>query len=465
MKNLYLPKDTFEAKANSIDNFALRMNKYPPAYVNIKKNVTEFALHHFDKKQKIRCKLSLNLQDSTKQILKFSAKYLHNLSKISNIKLETSYLKPDWKMIVGLGSSSVYETSITLHHIYGFPFIPGQALKGVVRNYVINEYFDKDEKEAEKNEHFFYIFGTQEQQGKVTFFDAYPTSKPQIDFDIMNVHYPKYYSKTGEEPTDDQNPNPLTFLIVKNTSFAFSAGINKNSNAIDFSKYKENSLSDLIKSALEEKGVGAKTAVGYGYLHNTEKKNLQFNKAYEIFNKKEIEAIENAKPLFQKIVEKKDIDRGLEFLKNKENSKVEENAVINMITKYFQDSEMWKMKKLNGQQFDFAISADNFLDLINSKNEKIGRFIKENAGKELKKKYTSAKSKNVDNSIIKPPSNVKEIPAVMKKLESSDSAISLECFENIEKKIERIFKKARMKSNKKEMIRKNLRALKLNFYD
>src|SRR6266699_2079206 len=46
----------------------------------------------------------------------------------------------DWRMVIGLGGESVLETDITLHHLYGIPFIPGSALKGLTRAYVSAEY-------------------------------------------------------------------------------------------------------------------------------------------------------------------------------------------------------------------------------------------------------------------------------------------------------------------------------------
>ncbi|MEO0168684.1 MAG: type III-B CRISPR module RAMP protein Cmr6, partial [candidate division WOR-3 bacterium] len=42
-------------------------------------------------------------------------------------------LKTAYRLVVGLGSTHVLETSLTLHHIFGIPYIPGTALKGVVR--------------------------------------------------------------------------------------------------------------------------------------------------------------------------------------------------------------------------------------------------------------------------------------------------------------------------------------------
>src|SRR5205823_13656006 len=43
--------------------------------------------------------------------------------------------KVNGRMIVGLGSESVLEASISLHRTYGIPYIPGSALKGLAVSY------------------------------------------------------------------------------------------------------------------------------------------------------------------------------------------------------------------------------------------------------------------------------------------------------------------------------------------
>lgn len=40
-----------------------------------------------------------------------------------------------WRMAIGLGTPSVRETGISLDHLYGVPYIPGSAVKGVTRAY------------------------------------------------------------------------------------------------------------------------------------------------------------------------------------------------------------------------------------------------------------------------------------------------------------------------------------------
>lgn len=279
MENLYLPNDTSEAKPSQIDNFALRLNKYPETHSD------KFVIYHKyrENKRDKTIKANTDLQNSTKQILEFSARYLASLRKLSELQVEFSAFQPDWRLIIGLGSPSVYETSITLHHIYGFPYIPGQAVKGVTRNHVICEYFEKNEEKAENNEEFKRIFGTQEQKGKVIFFDAYPQTEPKLAFDIMNVHYPKYYS--GEkEPTDDQNPNPITFLTVKDTTFFFPIGFPKNED--EKFTFKGKTVLEVIKTALEEKGIGAKSSVGYGFMKKDEEADTKLEADLEEYEQK-----------------------------------------------------------------------------------------------------------------------------------------------------------------------------------
>ena len=73
------------------------------------------------------------------------AKRFYGSIKRLNLKFsEDLVLKPDWRMVIGLGNESVYETSMILHHIYGIPYIPGSAIKGVVRSYIITEEFAQD---------------------------------------------------------------------------------------------------------------------------------------------------------------------------------------------------------------------------------------------------------------------------------------------------------------------------------
>lgn len=163
-----------------------------------------------------------------------------------------------WRMVIGLGASHPQETSMTLHHTYGIPYIPGSAIKGVTRHWVIWEKFGGDEEKASKNEDFKNIFGAQDQSGKIVFFDAYPAGEINLKVDVMTPHYPDYYSK-GVEPADWQSPNPVKFLTVEKTGFQFYLASRKeNENLL------EKTLG-WLKESLTHFGIGAKTSAGYGY--------------------------------------------------------------------------------------------------------------------------------------------------------------------------------------------------------
>lgn len=161
----------------------------------------------------------------------------------------------EWRLIVGLGHESVYETSIILHRNYSMPIIPGSAVKGLVHHYA------EKYKRISKNE-IAEIFGDQNKKGKIIFFDALPIIEQNKDFivlEVMNVHYKPYYEK-GETPGDWHSPTPIFFLAVeKGTKFRFTLA-SKNKELVEKAK-------KLLKEALENLGIGAKTSAGYGYFY------------------------------------------------------------------------------------------------------------------------------------------------------------------------------------------------------
>lgn len=220
-----------------------------------------------------------------------------------------------YKLVVGLGNPNVLETSITLHPIYGIPYIPGQSIKGTMRNYFLNNYYDIENKNFHVNEKKYnfkalykYIFGDDTEgdnniKGGVIFFDTFPSLNKgtSIETDVMTPHYRKYYSENGF-PKDDDDPNPILFYVLKNISFYFPIAVDKNiyekykseygkinKKFIEYNEFKK-FIYDLLKKSLEENGLGAKTAVGYGHFNdnNLDKKTIerQLEELQNKFNKR-----------------------------------------------------------------------------------------------------------------------------------------------------------------------------------
>jgi CRISPR-associated protein Cmr6 len=226
------------------------------------------------------------------------------------IILDDYKLKTASRLVVGLGAGHILETSLTLHHIFGIPYIPGSALKGVVRmvNFwkIAEKLNEKSDEDIEKLQKQLYddeisnsdsndilkhklLFGTKNFKGLLVFLDAYPEvqNKQQIfELDVMTPHYQGYYTK-NQVPGDWENPNPIPFLTVKKgITFCFNVLFDKfraeriltlkddefPNNAKDIvrewfndnlSKISDN-VKDWIKDALKKFGVGAKTRLGYG---------------------------------------------------------------------------------------------------------------------------------------------------------------------------------------------------------
>ncbi|BBJ28674.1 type III-B CRISPR module RAMP protein Cmr6 [Athalassotoga saccharophila] len=269
----YLPQDIMalifnkKIEKEQIDNFSLKLNKYPEYYENF--SVSNIK---FDFNEEI-----LNVLN--KRLLE-----IQNDFKNRNYKVIAKQFVIKGKMVIGLGNESVYETGMTLHHVFGFPYIPGQSIKGVVRSYIINEIFDKSEEEALKDELFCYIFGSPENsfykkatEGKMIFFDAYPSTKPRLKVDILNPHYQPYYIENNKFPVDYYNPIPVFFLTIdNNTQFYFMVAIKGDAKIEEF-KTKVHSDDTVInyvlkniQKALKENGIGSKTTVGYGRMFDRE---------------------------------------------------------------------------------------------------------------------------------------------------------------------------------------------------
>lgn len=264
-----LPKDTRQIiDPDHIDNYALLLNK--ASFFNPEKKFIFF-------KKDRHTQVNIQPDYSNIEIQAIANRHKENITK-SGLIIQSSRHKPMWRMAIGLGNESVYETSMTLHHIYGIPLIHGSAIKGVIRSYIIAELFNKEELALE-DQGFCDIFGCpkksyykESRKGNVIFFDALPISIPNIKPDIMNPHYGDYYSDASAKvpPADYFNPNPIPFLTVEDTKFEFIIGaLDKDNLTIENGEFNGKTPSsvafDWLKKTLNEHGIGAKTAVGYGY--------------------------------------------------------------------------------------------------------------------------------------------------------------------------------------------------------
>lgn len=170
------------------------------------------------------------------------------------------------RMIIGLGAESVLETAIHLHHTYGVPVIPGSALKGLTADYARNRLGDTSWHKSKDDIGASYraLFGDTTEAGCVIFHDALwippkgeARDKHPLDLDVMTVHHRDYYGTKGKSPpADSDDPNPVSFVTARGTYLI----------ALEGPPDWTDAAMSILKHALAEEGIGAKTAAGYGRL-------------------------------------------------------------------------------------------------------------------------------------------------------------------------------------------------------
>lgn len=216
------------------------------------------------------------LRDRLAEVLKRRHEYVESAYRALE---RLNYLRKSFSvelkrpLIIGLGNAHPTERGFTFHWTMGIPYIPAEAIKGVVRLAYLVERAREDASffehwaeeddlyvEAVKN-----LFGCAEgmeeggKRGSVIFFDALPAEVPQLTAEITTCHYPDYYGGR-KGPTEDQNPNPLPFLAVApGIKFRFTMLLSG-----ELSEKERDKLEGAFKAAIRENGFGAKTSLGHG---------------------------------------------------------------------------------------------------------------------------------------------------------------------------------------------------------
>ncbi len=113
-----------------IENFHLRFNRYREWESRNSKSPQKITDYKFENTQFVK-ELSV-INSNRERII-----YYWNRAYPGTFRIVKG--KTQWRLIVGLGVSHPAETSMKLHYIYGVPYIPGSALKGLLSHYWLKE--------------------------------------------------------------------------------------------------------------------------------------------------------------------------------------------------------------------------------------------------------------------------------------------------------------------------------------
>jgi len=179
--------------------------------------------------------------------------------------------------------------SICLHPVYGFAYLPGSGIKGLVRSWAETVWAQEQSDQAKAWHSIDELFGCstnseshkyksanrvlpgwrpdglipkqESAAGRLVFHDAWPWQWPKLEVDITNNHHTQYYGGgPNAAPGDWEDPVPVYFLCISSkTVFEFAISDRKRlgDGAVELA-------ADWLTSALVSSGAGAKTAAGYG---------------------------------------------------------------------------------------------------------------------------------------------------------------------------------------------------------
>jgi len=255
-------------------NFGLAWDKFPVATKD------GFKILDAARKNLVHGKLELDNKEQNEflnALQLMHCRRINQLSQTNNFKQMNIQTK--WRMVVGMGEANVYENDMTMHQPFGFPYIPGSALKGRIRSATIKLYFGGDEDLAKKQKWFTDIFGLEKDddgnKGEVRFLDTYPLNIPTIEADVIENENSEYYKSSGVTPPSGwDKPNPVFFITVSKTTYRMVFMVSKKKDEKIYKiEGKELNLTaiteHLVQLTIDEFAFGAKALKGYGRFKST----------------------------------------------------------------------------------------------------------------------------------------------------------------------------------------------------
>ena len=219
-------------------------------------------------------------------------KALQQLTLIEALSGKAQVYKTQWHFVTGMGIPHPIENGFLWHPTLGVPYLPGSAVKGIIRAWLKS--WGKDDDSQKQKEQLLTLFGSEDkdppdqqaenQTGSLIFFNALPVSQVTLGIDVMTPHMGDWYvqgntieqlNESSKIPADWHDPVPVQYLVVKEADFLFTIAPRRKKSTTE----AELELAmDALKNALCWLGAGAKTAVGYGLM---EKNNFKTENLYK----------------------------------------------------------------------------------------------------------------------------------------------------------------------------------------
>ena len=194
------------------------------------------------------------------------------------------------RLAVNLAGGILENANICLHPHFGYPYLPGSAVKGLARHAAWCEWkMLEGEAKQDIARRIATVFGYPtgdekldamleaakekpdeklDHAGCVAFLGAFPEGKANIEVDVLTCHHAKYYSGSKPQATDDEKPNVQPFPVVQaGVTFCFPLVPLRKCGEVEMKAAK-----NWLREAITVNGAGAKTAAGYGWFKDLTQK-------------------------------------------------------------------------------------------------------------------------------------------------------------------------------------------------
>lgn len=266
MNPLPVTKDfaaAIEPLGRKIESRTLWLDKLPPWKSDDKGKV--------DKKQFLQDAFQKQTGEDADPFLKRNKAFLKQLEEkhAARGSIRVLHAKLMGRLAINLADGIIENAGICLDRLSGQPRIPGSAVKGAARHAAWTEWKESGEGEATRRilERVFGPDAGSAGKGAVCFLPAIAENEARLVVDVATVHHRKYYSGKMDAAKDDENPVPNFFPAVEEgAEFAFPIVLN----GLDDDPALLDAAARWLRIALEENGIGAKTAAGYGWFSNND---------------------------------------------------------------------------------------------------------------------------------------------------------------------------------------------------
>jgi len=254
------------------------------------------------------------------------------------LRLEATTRTP---LAIGLGNASPIENGLSIHHTYGTPYLPGSALKGLLRRAADRFGLSPQEKAVLLGEGPDPKRKTQGNAAYLVYWDGWldPDSKRPFQKDVITVHHQNYYSGGKDWPTDFDDPNPVSFLSIK-PGVKFHIPISCTAeNAQDWL----DRAAEILKWGLENLGLGGKTNAGYGYFSCVRAKSLE----EELREREESQKLlEEKLPEIQKIQNPGSANKAMQIARElRDKPPGMRRATLEELRRRLQEKGLWKEER------------------------------------------------------------------------------------------------------------------------